>query len=340
MVSDAGLRRTHPSPSREPSRSIILKTRAWVGRILAVFTCLSVLGFGRETQAQGRYAGRSPRQLVDDFRRVGPGDIEEVASAIFARRGESVAALRVMLATGNAGEREFACALLGELRDRNAVDSLLAATFDANQRVKSRALSALHRVGDLRALPRLRQLVQTEVMPGTLKRAMVGLGKMGSVGDVAALRPYLAHEDETVRVTAAGAMAMLGNGEGEDILLAATHSSTPAAQREATGVLGYLPTSSVRARLQEIVDDPNGAWKSYALIAQAIQLQRTVSAADRAASLETMARSGNRAVASWALDELSDASGPEATEAIRRLSTRPSRVGRRAQLRLRVKEAS
>ncbi len=299
-----------------------------------------MLGLAGETRAQGRYAGQTPRQLVDNFRRVGPADIEEVAGEIFARRGESVATLRAMLATGNRQDKELACALLGELRDRSAIDALLAATFESDGRVKGRAVSALHKVGDNRAVPRLRQLVRTEAIPGTLKRAIVGLGKMGKDADVSLLRPYLAHADESVRVTAAGAMAMLGNGEGEDILLAATRGSNPAAQREATGVLGYLPTSNARARLQEILDDPNGAWKSYALIAQAIQAQRGASAADKATSLEAMARSGNRIVAGWALDALSDAPSPEATQAMRRLSLRPSRIGRRAQLRLRVREAS
>jgi len=301
--------------------------------------CVGVLTLGREALAQGRYASHRPRQLVEALRVTGAGDIEEVADEIFARRRESVATLRTMLVTGNAADRQFACDLLGELRDSSAVDSLIIATFDSDGRVKKRALSALHRLGDRRAAPRLRQVVRGDATAGALKRAMVGLGKLGGADDVMLLRPYLAHADETVRVTAAGSLAMLGNGEGEDILLAATRSSNPAAQREATGILGYLPTSSARARLQEIVDDPNGAWKSYALIAQATQAQRNASAASRAAGFEMMARSGNRIVASWALDELSDASSPEATEAIRRLSMRPSRIGRRAGLRLRVKEA-
>lgn len=317
-----------------------MNTQDYRGRHFAALICLGVLALGAKALAQGRYAGQTPHQLVDNFRKAGPADIEDVADELFSRRSESVAALRALLATGDAGDRETACGLLGELRDRSAVDALLAATFDSERHVKNRAVSALHKIGDRRVVPRLRQLLRTEVVSGTVKRAIVGLGKMGSGEDVALLRPYLAHQDESVRVTAAGALAMLGNGEGEDILLAATRSNNPAAQREATGVLGYLPTNNARTRLQEIIDDPNGAWKSYALIARAIQSQRTVSAADKAASLETLARSGNRIVASWALDELSDAPTPEATAAIRRLSTRPSRIGRRAQLRLRVKEAS
>lgn len=304
----------------------------------AALGCLGVLCLHGVAQAQGRFAGHNARALVEEFRKAPPQDVGEIAAELVDRRAEAVVALRAMLATGTSDDRKLACAMLGELRDHDSVDALLAASFDPDVEVTGRAVSALRTLADARAAGRFRQLVQDAPSPGVRRRAMVGLGKVGATPDLTLLRPYLADSDEAVRVIAATAMAMLGSGEGEDVLLAATRSDNPMAQKDATGALGYLSSTTARERLEQILNDPDGAWKSYAIIAQALQATAAASTHEQAATLETLARSGNRVVASWALDELTDSPSSESTAAIRRLSTRPSRIGRRAQLRLRVKE--
>ncbi len=312
-----------------------LGRRAW--RYAAV-GCLGLAWLHGTAWAQGRFAGQSARALVEAFRKAPAQDVGEIATEIINQRTEAAPALREMLATGTRGDRKLACAMLAQLRDHDSVDALLAASFDPDVEVTGRAVSALRILADARAAGRFRELVQSAPSAGVRKRAMVGLGKVGAARDLALLRPYLADSDESVRVIAAGVMAMLGNGEGEDILLAATHSNNPIAQKDATGALGYLSSTTARQRLEEILQDPDGAWKSYAAIALAIQAGAGASSRQQAAALETLAHSGNRVVASWALDELTDSPSADSTAALRRLSTRPSRIGRRAQLRLRVKE--
>jgi len=289
--------------------------------------------------AQGRFAAHSARALVEEFRKVPPQEIGEVAAEIFTRRAEASTELRSMLASGGLADRRLACQLLGQLRDRDSVVGLVAATRDSDREVRARAISALRTIGDGRALGRLRQIVRENPSDlGILRRAIVAIGKIGAARDHALLRPYLAHRDESVRVVTAGAMARLGNPEGEDILLAATQSEDPAAQKEAIGLLGYVNSSTARQRIDAIVDDPSASWRSYALIAQSLQQRATQDANSQAAALESLARSGDRIVAPWAMEELLDSPTAESTEAIRRLSARRSRVGRDAQLRLRIKE--
>lgn len=316
--------------------------RSRVAWPLAALGCVASLGLSRPpaVAAQGRFAAHSARALIQEFRHTPPQEIGEVTAEIFTRRAEASAELRSMLASGGVDDRRAACQMLGQLRDRDAVGALLTATNDGDREVRARAISALRTIGDVRAAVRLRQIVRGNPTDlGILRRAIVGLGKLGAARDLTLLRPYLAHSDESVRVIAAGAMARLGNSEGEDILLAASHHGDPAVQKEAIGLLGYVGSSTARQRIDAIVADPNGSWRSYALIAQSLQHRSEQDSAEQAAALETLARSGDRIIAPWAMEELVDSPAPEATEAIRRLSARRSRVARDAQLRLRLKEA-
>jgi HEAT repeat protein len=82
------------------------------------------------------------------------------------------------------------------------------------------------------------------------------------------LQAYLEDPDESVRVNAAAALAMLGSDAGEAVLLAATESGDPQARREATYALGYLDSLASVQRLWAIASDPRAGgarkrrWRS------------------------------------------------------------------------------
>jgi HEAT repeat protein len=287
---------------------------------------------------QNQYEMMAPGALMQAWMSGNPADKPAIAQALIDNRAASTAALRDAVISGDAATRAFACSMLAELRDVDSVPALLTASGDQDERVQGRAVSALRDIGDPRALPRLRELLQTAPSPGVLKRALAGIGKLGTAGDRGLVRPLLAHPDEGVRVMAAGALAMLGSAGGQDVLLDATERDDPGAQKNATYALGFLGTPEATARLNEILADPNGQWKSYAVMALAQHERASQSPPQQAATLERLARGRDRLVAGWALDELTDLPVPEAVQVIQQLASGKGVLGEKARFRLKVRE--
>ena len=69
----------------------------------------------------------------------------------------SVGTLRQALADGDQPTQLWAIRGLGQLRDRDSVDPLIAALEDPSHRVRRAAAGALAKLGDRRALQPLRQ---------------------------------------------------------------------------------------------------------------------------------------------------------------------------------------
>ena len=90
--------------------------------------------------------------------------------------------------------------------------------------------------------------------------------------------------------------------------------------------------------MAQILGDPNGRWKSYAVIASAQQDRRLQSQQEGVAALDGLARGRDRLVAMWALDELADSPAPEATQVLQQLAGRPGPRGDAARIRLQVRE--
>ena len=263
-------------------------------------------------------AAREERPLIED--------------ALFSQRAKALAALRTTALEGSTDERMFACGLLGFMRDGDAVPTLLKAVRDPDEKVRTRAVTALRMVGNREALPGLRELAAMPIDGSLLKVAIAALGTLGGTEDIPRIRPYLSHPDENVRVMAAGALGMLGSYEGESTLLAATRSDDSLASKNAAYGLGYIDTTASTERLQSMIDDPNGTWKSYASIALQLHALRRMSTTDETRSLAALAQNSDSVVSLWAIErlaELATAGGKESLAGLAAGTGRPATAARR-----------
>jgi len=309
--------------------------------LLSAAALLTLTAAPAFAQAPADYRSADPRALLRALPGAPPETRAEIAAAMAARRTQVLPTLWDAARFGDRAEKMLACSLIAELRDRDGVDALVDASADADVRVRRRAATALRILADRRAAPRLRALLGGEADLGVLKTALAGLGRIGLARDAQAIAPFLAHADLGVRVVAAGALALLGDEQGLALVLQATDAGDPGVQKSATYVLGFFAAPAAAARLQAIVDDPQGAWKAYALIALTERQLAAQPPATQAATLAALARRSGRSrtQAEWAVDRLTDLGTPQAAAALRALSDRPTPVGRLAARRLLALEA-
>lgn len=313
-------------------------------RAIAKFLAIaSFIGSASTGAAAGPlpYAKLAPEALLEAGASAERQQRPAIVDAIIARRAEMLPELRTQARSGSTAERFFACTLLAELRDHDGVDALVAATEDTDVRVRRRAATGLRVLGERHAAPRMRALLRDETDVGVLKTAIAALGGFGLTGDRRRIAPFLEHKDETVRLTAAAALAMLGDESELDQVLAATHSADPGARKTATFALGLFTDSRAGQRLEEIVDAPEGAWKGYAMAARANRELRTAAPAERVRALEGHANNRySRTLAEWALQELTAEESSAAAAALQRLGAREGSIGDAAARRARILEAA
>jgi hypothetical protein len=125
---------------------------------------------------------------------------------------------------------------------------------------------------------------------------------------------------------------MRGSDEGLDILLAAIDGTNPVAQKNATYALGFITEAQARQRLEAIVADPYGRWRSYAVMALAERDIAAAAPAQQASYLGHLAEQRDRTVAAWSLDRLAELGSAEAAAEIDRLSRGGGRLGQLAAL--------
>ena len=307
---------------------------------MAVAALLIAATSGRTlAQATSNYRTVDPRALVHAWAQAPREERGPIAEAIAARRAESLPALWEAARFGSTPEKVFACSMIAELRDRDGVDALVDATSDGDVRVRRRAATALRILADGRAAPRLRVIARTESDLGVLKTALAALGKLGQARDVLVIAPFLAHADTGVRVVAAGALAMLGDERGLGLVLQATNDGDPGVQKNATYALGLFNAPAATARLDAILADPQGAWRAYALLAKAEHALAGQTPTQQLALLDEFSQMHSRTVAEWAVDRLTDLGGSGAADVLRRVSNRPTPVGRLAARRLAAMES-
>lgn len=305
----------------------------WKGAA-AVAVVLVATGTLAAAQMTPNYRAVAPRALVSIWTQAPNHERPAIAEALAARPAEARVVLRDAARTGTTPEKVFALGMLAELRDRDGVDVVVAASRDADVRVRRRAATALRILNDRRAAQRLRALTRSESDLGVLKSALAALGRLGLQRDVKTIAPFLEHEDVGVRVVAAGALAMLGDERGLDVVLHATDVANPGVQKSATYALGFFTDPVATARLDAILADPDGAWKAYALLARAERALAGQPASRQVELLDEFSQMRSRTVAEWAVDRLTDLEGPEAEAVLRRVSNRPTPVGAIASRRL------
>jgi HEAT repeat protein len=286
------------------------------------------------------YRAASPGDLVRELKTAPPGDRGAIVSAMVARRGQVLPELWNSARFGDAADKLIACSMIAELRDRDGVDAVVDASADGDVRVRRRAATALRILNDRRAAARLRQLVRTEADLGVVKTAIAALGQLGAARDVALIAPFVGHLDAGTRVVAAGSLAMLGDERGLNLVLQATRDGDdPGTQKSATYALGYFKNAAAAARLQEILADPQGAWKGYALIAVAQRQLAGQPAAAQIATLDALANGRSRTAAEWSVERLTDLGGSDAVAVLRKVRSKSTPVSRLAERRLHLLEA-
>ena len=254
--------------------------------------------------------------------------IEEV---ILQKRITSLPILRDIIQKGTTRQKYLAISLVSEMRDIRSVQSLIAALDDRDKKVQVKAASALGKIGDANAIAPLRKkLNDSSSSRSLIKMILLSLARLGSIQDVPILRTYLSDSDAGIRVIAAEALAMLGNIEGQIVLLKGSRSTDPAIQREATYSLGYLNTDRAKNRILEIINDPNGNWKSYALIAQAKQNLHDKVPDEKLKILSDIMRDRNARLAGWAIEQIAEINSPEASKLLLSVSTEATKIGRKA----------
>jgi hypothetical protein len=232
------------------------------GFVFGVLGMLGASALPAPGQSQPDYSAANPRQLVRAWQGAGRGERSAIAAAMVARREQVLPTLRETARSGDRADKIFACSMIAEMRDRDGVAALLDATNDGDVKVRRRAATALRILADSRSASRLREIVRSETDLGVAKTAVAALGGLGQRRDRALIEPLLAHGDYEMRLTAAAALAMLGEEVGLDLVLDATFADDPAAQKTATYALGFFSAGAAGERLAAILSDPNGAWKS------------------------------------------------------------------------------
>lgn len=309
-----------------------------VGALASIVALLTGARAPAGGQSSLSYRTANPRALVAALRAAPSDERNAVAAAMIARRAEVLPILRESARSGDRTEKVLACSLIAEMRDRDSIDAVLAASTDRDVVVRRRAATVLRILADRRARPHLRAQLQTESDLGVLKTTIAALGRVGQRRDIASIAAFLGHADQGVRVVAAGALAMLGDQRGLSLVLQATAAADPGVQKSATYALGLFPDRVAGERLQAILDDPNGAWKGYALIAQGQRRLAKESLTEQVATLDGFAHGRSRTLAEWAVDQLTDIGTADAAAVLRKVRTRSTPVGQLAERRLIVLE--
>ncbi len=200
-----------------------------------------------------------------------------------------------------------ALALIRDMKDTNYTISLTELLTDKDKKVKVRAANVLGKIGNKTALVSFRKAISEPNISVTFTKALlINIGRLGSQEDIQLIRNYLYHSNPEISIYAAGSLAMLGSIEGEEILFEASLSEDGWIQRISYHGLGLLRTTKSRNRLEEIINDENASWKSYALLAYHIQQFDDNDDKKYIDQLTNLAENNDRVVAKWAIGQLVD----------------------------------
>jgi len=281
----------------------------------------------------------APDQLMKHWETANPREHGSIQDTLWENIPAALPVLRQTILTGTLNQKLFACALMARMRDRNSSDILLKALEDADGKLKTRIILSLREIGDSTAANRIRRELLSTKNNSILKASLSAIGKLGTARDMPILKKYLPHPDESVRVNAAAALALLGSYQGQEILLTASRSTNPLVAKEATYSLGLVDTTKSKSRLREILNDPNGAWKSYAQIALLNQRLTRTKPEDKINVLKASLSDKNERLAEWALERMADLEDPQIIEIFEKTAQTKNKLGRKASRLLKIVEA-
>ncbi len=244
-------------------------------------------------------------EILDGWDSASPGVRQALRKALDDDAATARPALVDALERGPLSHKLLACEVLGRVADPAACEALRKALWDPEPKVQAKALTALSPGPG--AADAVRAKLAEAPRGAVLKAGLAALGRLGSSEDLALLATYLDDPDEAVRVNAAAALAQLGDERGESVLLNALESPDPQARREATYALGFIDSAESVRRLEAIVLDPQGRWRTEAEIALALHDLRSLpTESDRIGYLSVLAAGDNEERADWARARLSE----------------------------------
>ena len=279
-------------------------------------------------------------QLVDALDTADVHEVRVIEDRLLDDIPAAMNVLRDRILTGSDKQKMFACSFAGLVRDRSSITNLVQAVDDANPKVSTRAILTLADFDNGQNLTAVKKRLERTNHRAVLKSGLVYLGKTGSAKDIAVLKPYLSISDESVRVDAAGAMALLGSADGLQILLDGVDSDSPAVQKEATYLLGFLNIPATTERLERILADPAGRWKSYARIALVLQTLNGKSDDDKVQLLkDVVTDEENTRVSKWAVEQLSNLNTSKSRQVLQDIADSKGRLALQAERILKVRRA-
>jgi len=158
--------------------------------------------------------------------------------------------------------RKEAAVILGEVKDKKAVDPLIQALKDEDSGVRKSAAEALGKIGDARAVDPLIQALKDE-SGSVRKSAAEALGKIGDARAVDPLIQALKDESEYVRMVAAKALAMIGE-PAVDPLIQALKDESWSVRESAAEALGEIGDARAVDPLIQALKDESGYVRTSA----------------------------------------------------------------------------
>jgi HEAT repeat protein len=308
-----------------------------VTTVLLLCMAIPVQAIPRQSRDVSRLKNKSSLELIEIWEEASRTERWAIQDLLIDDIRLSAPVLRSKILTGTRQQKLFCCAVIAEARDVDSASVLLQALDDPDDKVKIRAISSLRTLKAKQSLGKIRQELFKTQNKGVIKASLTVLGALGHSRDIVILEKFLSHADEGVRIIAAAGMALLNDYRGQDILLAGTDSANSIVKKEAIYSLGFVNTAKAKDKLQEIIDDPDGQWKSYAEIGLAQHELRNNAIGQQLNFLETLTNGKNQRVGRWAVEKLADMNSPQGDAILRKIEKDNNPTGRKAKRILRIK---
>ena len=250
-------------------------------------------------ESRGQSAAEMPREILELAERFGPSATAEDAPLMRLSDFRGLAMARFLgdlLSHPDAEIRMEAARVLGVLRYPSSAHGLAALLFDANEDVRLAACAALHNLPAGAVLPELHAVLKD--FENNLDAAVSAARLFGKFADkdaAAAVAPWLASENDSLRKEAIAALGFIGadrlcgglsglfDCSSEDVRLAAaaiadprmpealdmllkfTKSPSAAMRREVAAALGAFSASRVPEALIELARDRDASVRQKAL---------------------------------------------------------------------------
>ncbi len=280
----------------------------------------------------GRYGRMKSGDLVEAvFASQGPA-LRECYLALAVRKSEVLPLLMQKLQDGEVHEKRLITKALQRLGWPEALPTLLAMIESDSESPLARigATYAIGALGDPSAGPSLARVLSNPARSVTEKGlAIASLARVGHVDAIANIRAYVTHPNVRMRITAARALAELGETTDVRILLDEMASEDYVVRQEVCAALGAVGGDEAIAALRDRqVNDPHHSVGQQAQLALLRVEVMALPLTQRVVSLERLLEHEDNLVRRWAMSALATEAGEEGRAALRTKAQNESAIGR------------